>query len=77
MRQLDGLISVVTVTGTTTLTIDIDTTKFDTFVSWPADPDIAVPADWPVPPWADTCALIIPIGEINSNLDEATHNVLP
>lgn len=67
MEQLDGFVGDITVTGATTFTLDIDSTYFQPF---------AIPAA-PYPIWADTCAQVIPIGENNSMLTEATRNVLP
>lgn len=67
MQQLNGYVSRIIVTGPTTFTVDIDGTRFDPFVI-PVAPD---------PAWADTCAQILPIGEDNDMLTEATRNILP
>lgn len=67
MEQLDGFVGMITVTGTDTFTLDVDSTNFQPF---------AIPAS-PFPPWANTCAMIIPIGENNSMVTEATRNTLP
>jgi hypothetical protein len=67
MEQLDGFVGDITVTGTDTFSLDIDSTYFQAF---------AIPAA-PYPAWADTCAQVIPIGEENSMLTEAVRNVLP
>ena len=49
MQEIDRLKGTITVTGTDTFTVDIDTRKFSTF---------AVPADqW----WHNKCAIIIPV----------------
>lgn len=67
MRELADFVGEVTVTGANTFTIAVDTTNFEPF---------AIPAV-PVPAWADTCASVVPIGENNGMLSEATRNVLP
>lgn len=61
MLQADGLFSDITVTGLDTFTIDIDTTKFDTFA---------------VPGSNVQYAQVVPIGEISSTLAAAFTNVL-
>lgn len=66
MRELNNYVGPITVTGATTFTINVDTAQFEPF---------AIPVA-PIPPWADTCAQVIPVGEINSTLDESTRNVL-
>lgn len=65
MTQISGLKGEITVTGTATFTVDIDTTKFDVF---------AAPSPTPT---HYTCSQVIPVGEINSTLLAATRNVLP
>lgn len=66
MQELANTIWPITVTGTTTFTIPVDTTTFSAF---------AIPGS---PPFhVDTCAQVVPIGEINSTLDAAVRNVLP
>lgn len=75
MQQLSGLIpgsstkSVNTypifVTSPTTFTIPVDTTNFDPF---------AIPA---MPgPHVNTCAMVVPVGEISATLKAATINIL-
>lgn len=66
MTQLDGKVGTITVVDDTNFTVDIDTRAFDPF---------AIPGS----PGAHdfTCAQVIPIGEVNSTLDQATRNVLP
>lgn len=66
MFQASNLVGTITVTGPTTFTIDIDTTSFDVF----AIPVAPSPHD-------NTCALVVPIGEVNDILSAATQNVLP
>lgn len=65
MEQANNLIGKITVTGTFTFSVDIDTITFDVF---------AAPSPLPS---AYTCAQIIPVGEISSTLAGATKNALP
>ena len=65
MTQIDKQLGIITVTSTTEFTIDIDTRLYDTFVI----PDPEEPATNKFP----SC---IPVGEINSQLFQATRNVL-
>ena len=64
MLQANNLVGTITVTGTTTFTIDIDTKDFDTFV---------IPGGFPN---SYQHPQVVPIGEINSILTAATMNVL-
>lgn len=66
MLQVDGLTGTITVTGATTFTIDIDTTHFNPF-------SIPVTSN----PHINTCAQVVPIGEVSSTLVASTVNVLP
>ena len=66
MQQISGLIFPITVTGSTTFTIPIDSTNFEPF-ALPISPPFHIM----------TCAQVIPVGEINSTLAAATVNVLP
>jgi len=61
MVQANELVGTITVTGTTTFTIDINTIKFDSF----SDPSNG------------RVAQIVPVGEINSTIIGATENTLP
>ena len=64
MSQLNYEKANITVTGTDTFTVDIDTTKFDSF---------SIPAS---PSWYDnTCALVVPIGEISSTFTSSVKDV--
>ena len=63
MRELDRLQGTITVTGDTTFTVDINTKGFQVFAA-PA-------AKW----WHSKCALVIPIGEINSQGTAAVQDV--
>lgn len=66
MQQADQFTGPITVTGTTTFTIPMDSTSFDPF---------AIP---PSPsPHDNTCAQVVPIGEVNETLRAAVMNVLP
>jgi len=65
MREADKLVGTITVTGTTTFTIDLDTSSFNTFV---------VPS--PVPWYVNSYASITPVGQIAANLGSATQNTL-
>ena len=64
MQELNNFVGEIVVTGPTTFTIDVDTTRFGVF---------AIPA-LPNPPWANTCAQVSPVGENNSMLTQATRN---
>jgi len=62
--QADSLYGVITVTGNTTFTIDIDTSKFDIYIT-----PTTFPLNYQYPN-------VVPIGEINSMLTAAVQNVL-
>jgi Ubiquitin-activating enzyme E1 FCCH domain len=64
MQELNQQTAPITVTGATTFTIPIDTTNFNAF---------SIPS---VPPYINTAAQVVPVGEISSTLDAATVNVL-
>lgn len=66
MQQANQLTGAITVTGDTTFLIDIDTTNFDSFII----PSISAGTSY-------TCPQVVPTGEINSTLKNATQNVLP
>jgi len=61
MTQVNGKSGTVTVTGTTTFTVTINTTSFSEF---------SVPTP-------NQCAQVIPVGEATSTLYGATENTLP
>lgn len=66
MQQANGRTGTITVINTTSFSIDIDTQHFDAF---------AIP---PSPgPFDNTCAQVVPIGEVNETLYLATRNILP
>lgn len=66
MQQINSQFGPITVTGDTTFSIPIDSTYFDPF---------AIPMS--PPPSVNTCAQVVPIGEITSILYAAVQNVLP
>jgi hypothetical protein len=66
MQQANGLTGTITVTSPTTFTIDIDTTGMDIFAI-PVSPS----------PQTNTCAMVVPVGEVNAILTQAVRNTLP
>ena len=66
MQELASTIWPITVTGSTTFTVPVNSTTFSAF---------AIPED--APRHVFTCAQVVPIGEITSTLAAATKNVLP
>jgi tryptophanyl-tRNA synthetase len=64
MPELSSFVGEISVLSNTSFSLDIDTTNFTVF---------AIPVA-PVPPWLDTCAQVIPVGEDNDMLTEATRN---
>lgn len=66
MEQINQQVGTISVTGSTTFNIDIDTTHYDTFLSFGSWPSRAM-----------TFPQVVPIGEVNSILTAATTNVLP
>ncbi len=66
MQQANGMTGVITVNAPTTFFISIDTTQFSPFVM-PPNP----------PPLVNTCAQVVPVGEVNESILQATQNVLP
>lgn len=66
MQQANGLTGTITVIDAVTFTINIDTTSFDAF-SIPISPGH----------FDNTCAQVVPIGEVNEQLDQAVRNILP
>ena len=61
MVEADKLVGAITVTGVTTFTIDIDTRNLGVFS---------------IPGSTNFCPQVLPVGEINSLLTQATRNVL-
>jgi hypothetical protein len=61
MSQINEMTGYIEVLSPTTFSISIDSTSFDPFV---------------IPPSPKTCSQVCPVGEINSMLTAATHNVL-
>lgn len=66
MQQANGSVGTIEVIDDTSFFIDIDTTLFDLFTI-PPSPG----------PFDNTCAQVVPIGEVNEQLDQATRNILP
>ena len=66
MQEINGQTGTITVTGSDTFTIDIDTTFFSPF-SIPMSPS----------QHENICAMVVPIGEVNELLRAAVQNVLP
>lgn len=65
MSVANSLHGPITVTGTTTFLIGIDTTQFPTW---------SVPVTWPE---SAQSAVVVPIGELNNQLTAAVQNALP
>ena len=65
MQQINQMQAPITVTGSTTFTVPIDSTKFDAFSVASTFPD------------NQQYAQVVPIAEIASQLEGATQNVLP
>ena len=65
MEQLANFVGVITVTGDTTFTIDKDTTNFTPFAAVSPEP-------W----YQNTYAEVVPLGEVNNTLYQATRNIL-
>lgn len=66
MQQANQLFAPLIVLSPTTFSLPIDSRLFDPFVI-PSNP----------PPYVDTCAQVVPIGEVNETLNAAVRNVLP
>lgn len=66
MRQADQLFGPITVLSSTTFSMPFDSTNFDPFAI-PMSPS----------PHVNTCAQVVPIGEVNQILAAAVQNVLP
>jgi len=71
MQQANRLLKPITVLSPSTFSTDVDSTGFDPFVAF--TPSL-VP---PYPVIGATPATVVPVGEINEILTEATQNVLP
>jgi len=65
MTQMNQLVGTISVTGTDTFSIDINSSLFDSFTT-PANPS----------PRVRSCAHVVPVGEINGRLTSATYNDL-
>lgn len=58
MQQIGGTTYAITVTGTDTFTVPVNSTKFDVYT------DVQ-------------CCCVVPVAELNGQLNAATRNVLP
>lgn len=65
MQEINQQVSDITVTGADAFTFNLDTTAFSAF----SVPDVAS--------FINTCACVVPVGEVNDTLYQATQNVLP
>lgn len=65
MQQISGQTFPILVTGATTFTVPVNTTNFDPFAI-PVSPS----------PHVNTCAMVVPVGEVSATLIAATINVL-
>ncbi len=65
MQELNGMTAAIIVVSPSMFTVDIDTTLFTPFV-------IPMAAN----PHVDICAQVVPVGEINELLTQATRNIL-
>lgn len=72
MTQINQQTGSIIVTGPNTFLIPIDTTNYDTFIIPEDSNNPGLP-----PPGAQICAFAVPIGEVNSQVSQATRNVLP
>jgi hypothetical protein len=67
MQQANqAIVTITQILGLTSFMVNLNTLSFDPF---------AIPA--PLPAIASTTALAVPVGEINSKLNQATNNTLP
>src|SRR5215831_1294662 len=66
MQQLNQQTLPLLVTGATTFTVPVDSRTFQAFLI-PVSPA----------PHVQTCAMVVPIGELNETLKAAVQNVLP
>lgn len=66
MQQINGMTGAIVVTSPTTFNFAADSTQFTPF---------AIPVS--PPPQVNICAQVVPVGEINETLVNATQNTLP
>lgn len=66
MQQINGMTGAIVVTSPTTFNFAADSTQFTPF---------AIPGS--PPPHVNICAQVVPVGEINETLINATQNTLP
>jgi hypothetical protein len=65
MQEINGLTAAIIVVSPSMFTVNIDTTNFTPF---------SIPMG--ASPHVDICAQVVPIGEINELLTQATRNIL-
>jgi hypothetical protein len=65
MQQINQQVGTIVVTGTTTFDIDINTTYYDSLTTPTTYREMA------------QLPQVVPVGEVNSQLNQATRNVLP
>jgi hypothetical protein len=65
MQEINGMTGTISVVSDTSFFIDIDTTFITPF---------SIPVG--VSPHVDTCAQVVPVGEVNEQLFQATRNIL-
>jgi hypothetical protein len=65
MQEINGMTAAIIVVSPSMFTVDIDTTNFTPFV---------IPPD--ANPHVDICAQVVPVGEVNEILTQATRNIL-
>lgn len=66
MQQINQMTGAIIVTGSNAFAVTIDSTQFAPFAILVSPP-----------PYVDTCAQVVPIGELNETLKAALQNVLP
>lgn len=72
MFQINQQTGLIVVTSPNTFLISIDTTFYDAFVIPEDVNNPGLP-----PPGVQVCAFAVPVGESNSQLSQATRNILP
>ncbi len=65
MQQANHVVAPIIVVSPSVFVMNLDTTDFDPF---------SIPVG--VSPHVDTCAQVVPVGEVNELLTEATRNIL-
>ncbi len=65
MQQANGQVGIIAVLTDDSFSVTIDTTTYDVFT---------IPMS--APPYVNTCAQVVPVGEIAESLQNATRNIL-